>query len=293
MVVVKLIGGLGNQMFQYAAGRALAEHHHTELFLDTSYLMLDPDGAYTIRKFELDKFKIEAEFAGKKELDHFNFKASRYITKFKSFFPGLFKSILFNESQSFFHKQFFKLPKTTYLNGYWQDEQYFSKLRGALQKEFDLKEKSDSYQNFVKQVQEVNSVSVHVRHGDYLTLGAANKFHGVLPLTYYLDAVKYFSGLNEDFTFFIFSDDLNWCKENLGFIKNANFVEGKKLNLSSQEELLIMSQCKHNIIANSSFSWWAGWLNANENKKITAPKHWLNKTQEQPAELIPSNWIRL
>ncbi len=292
MIVVRLIGGLGNQMFQYVAGRALAIYHNTDLYLDTTYLGFDPDGAYTKRNYELEPFALKAQIADKKVLGEFQ-NSPLFITKLKSFFPGMFNKMVFNESQTSFHEQFFKLPANTYLNGYWQDENYFSTHRELLLKEFDLRKKSSSYQSLIEQVTSGNSISIHVRHGDYLTLDTANAFHGVLPLTYYLEAVEYFTKTNQDFTFFIFSDDLDWCRKNLGFITNAHFIDGKKLGISSQEELLTMSHCQHNIIANSSFSWWAAWLNTNKNKTVIAPHYWFNKMQEQPENLIPFNWIRL
>jgi len=292
MVVVRLIGGLGNQMFQYAAGRALAFRLNTELYLDTIHLGFDPDGAYTKRNYELEQFAIHAHIADIEVLNNFRHD-SRLITKLKSFFPGLFKNIVFNESQPSFHDQFFNLPATSYLNGYWQDERYFSSIRQVLTQEFDLKKKSNSYQTMLEQVSSGNSVSIHVRRGDYVTLGSAHLYHGVLPLTYFKEAVDYLSRMKQEFTWFIFSDDLIWCRENLGFIKNAQFMEGKKLDLSPGEELLLMSHCKHNIIANSSFSWWAAWLNNSPGKIVIAPKCWFNKTQKQPLSLIPSDWIRL
>jgi len=293
MIVVKLIGGLGNQMFQYAAGRSLALFHRTELLLDTSSLKGDSGGAYTARNYELVDFKIDAEIADKKEVVLFNFESSKIITKFKSLFPRFFKKIHFNESQSFFHKQFFKLPKSTYLDGYWQNERYFSSIRGILINEFDIKEKSPAYKTVLAQITSCNATSVHVRHGDYVTLTSANTLHGVLPLAYYSSAVEHFTKLDKNAVFFVFSDDLNWCREHFVFIKNLNFVDGSKLGLSSKEELLLMSHCGHNIIANSSFSWWAAWLNTNAGKNVVAPQNWFNSGQKQPEELIPKDWIRL
>ena len=293
MIVVKLIGGLGNQMFQYAAGRSLAAFHKTELLLDTSGLQTDPAGAYTARNYELGDFKIHAEISDKKDLHRFNFDAPKIITKLKSLFPGFFKKIILNESQSHFKENFFKAPATTYLNGYWQDERYFSFIREILIKEFDLQEKSQGYKMLLDQITSSNSVSVHVRHGDYVTLKSANMFHGVLHLDYYKNAVGHFSKEDPNSVFFIFSDDLNWCKEHFNFISNVNYVDGSKLNVSSKEELVLMSHCRHNIIANSSFSWWAAWLNKHADKEVIAPANWFNTGQKQPEGLIPNSWKRI
>lgn len=292
MIVVKLIGGLGNQMFQYAAGRALAHHHETDLFLDTTALGCDTEGAYTPRNYELGVFNIKAQMAGKTLLEYFDTDA-RVKNKIKSYFPSLCKSLVYNESGFSFDQRFFSLPASTYLNGYWQNEKYFSGIGDMLKKELSLRNLSDPHVAVFSHVSEVNSISIHVRRGDYLTSGPTSSFHGVLPLDYYRDAITHFADRHDDAVFFVFSDDIPWCECNFGFIKNVSFVSGERLALTAQEELMLMSSCRHNIIANSSFSWWAAWLNKNETKTVIAPKVWFYGSEQQPSELIPSGWLRL
>lgn len=293
MVVVRLIGGLGNQMFQYAAGRALALHHATELYLDLSQLQKDPAGAYTLRQYELQPFKIQAQIASPEELGAFGKTESGVGVKLQSFFPFLFKRMRFNESRHSFHRQFFKLPASVYLNGYWQDEAYFLPIRESLLQEFDLRDESDAFRRVLDTINAVPAVALHVRRGDYVHLASANMFHGVLSPEYYRKAVQGLQSEKQPFTFFIFSDDIPWCREHLNFIENAVFVDGRKEGLSAQEELLLMSRCRHNIIANSSFSWWAAWLNDHKTKRVIAPQQWFNAGRKQPDTLIPLTWTRL
>ncbi len=294
MIVVKLIGGLGNQLFQYAAGRALANYHKTDLALDTSHLKVISNGAYTQRKFELDKFNINASIAGEEALKNFNFDQNKFIGRLKKISPGLFNRMLFNEHHFNFHSEFLKLPKDTYLNGYWQSERYFNAVRGKLLTEITLKEPFSSHTLFIdKKLTETNSVSLHVRRGDFVSLESANQFHGCLEVDYYKTALAQIKSKVADPIFFVFSDDLDWCKQNLDFIEKKEFVEGKANGGSAREELVLMSRCKHNIIANSSFSWWAAWLNQNKSKTVIAPNNWFADKKINTNDLIPTNWIKI
>lgn len=292
MIVVKLIGGLGNQMFQYAAGKALAMHHNTELYLDVSGLLGSPNDACTPRKFELGAFHIRAEIAGQAQLSQFDAEESVWVRKYKSMFPFWFKQVRLNESQSGFYSRFFKLPANTYLNGYWQTENYFLQNRQGLLADFTLKKTSEGYNQILEQINSCNSVSLHVRRGDYVTLAVANEFHGVLPLRYYKDAMSYLNTIQKQLVYFVFSDDIPWCRKNLNFLTEVRYVDGGQSGLLPQEELVLMSRCKHHIIANSSFSWWGAWLNRQHDTTVIAPVKWFNKLQ-QPKDLIPKRWIRL
>ncbi len=294
MIVVRLIGGLGNQMFQYAAAKSLAHHHNTELFLDLTFLSKSPEGAYTKRKFELNEFNIDAKIADNNILQKFDLDAGKLITKIKSTVPNLFKTLVYNEYGHDFNSFFFKLPQNTYLNGYWQNQSYFLSQQADLIKDFELKNKPGlDYQYFLDRITTAHSVAIHVRRGDYATLESANKFHGLLTLDYYKRAIKYLEARHHNLTYFIFSDDLNWCKLNFDFVSNANYIESNKMDLTPHEELLLISKCNHAIIANSSFSWWGAWLNSHSNKLVIAPNQWFNSNNKQPLNLLPNNWIKL
>jgi hypothetical protein len=132
-----------------------------------------------------------------------------------------------------------------------------------------------------------------VRRGDFLNLKSANLFHGVLPIHYYRLAIDYIIKKTTNVTFFIFSDDMAWCKTNFNFISSKVFVDGSALGISTHEELILMSYCQHNIIANSSFSWWGAWLNKNANKLVIAPKNWFADKTINTSNLIPESWIKV
>ena len=146
-------------------------------------------------------------------------------------------------------------------------------------------------QQYKQEIIATESVSLHVRHGDYVTNADTNSFHGVCSLDYYKNAV---SKIKQEMPlpFFIFSDDIIWAKENLDFIGNMTFIEYNGAT-PDHEEMYLMSLCQHNIIANSSFSWWGAWLNQNPNKIIIAPQNWFNDVSLDTKDLIPNEWIRL
>lgn len=234
MIVVKLKGGLGNQMFQYAYGRALALKRGTLLGLDKSFLqskLWQKIVGVTPREYELDKFNIQAELIRDK-------------------YP---------------------------LEGYWQSEKYFKDIRPILLKDFTLRSKSDNFLKFEKLVSDNNSVSVHFRRGDYIKRKVTRNYHGVLGFDYYLQAIEIIKQKIKNPHFFLFSDD-----------STISSFSG----LNSAEELILMSLCRHNIIANSSFSWWGAWLNNNPKKIVIAPKKWFNAIKTD-LQRIPRSWIKL
>lgn len=289
MVVVKLIGGLGNQMFQYATGLALAKKHNTELFLDTEALR-SPAGTHSPRIFELDHFAIKASIAGATQLNTFDLKSSGWLNRIKLLFPNLFSKLIFNENKPNFQKVFLKLPPDTYLNGYWQDARYFDHIRKDLMADFELKEENNSYLQLKKQILENTSVSIHVRRGDYVSFPAAAEFHGNLSLDYYKKAMQAIESTLKHCRYFMFSDDPSWCEEHFGFLKDLTIVS-KNAGLTAQEELKLMSHCTHHIMANSSFSWWAAWLNQHDTKIVIAPAKWYSKTPTEKLGLKEPNWI--
>jgi len=199
----------------------------------------------------------------------------------------------YKESHFNFDDKVYNKTENIYFEGYWQSEKYFLNYREDLLEEFTLKKelhpKSKEYENKIREVQ---SVSLHIRRGDYVTNTHTNSVHGTCSLQYYRDAVKEIEIKVEDPHFFIFSDDLAWVKENLDFIDNVAFVELDK-EIPDHEEMVLMSLCKHNIIANSSFSWWSAWLNQNDKKIVIAPKKWFNDQTINTEDLIPNTWIKI
>jgi hypothetical protein len=289
MIVVKLMGGFGNQLFQYAAGRALALARSEDLLLDLSFLNADPRGAYTKRAFELDQVKYIAQLATENDLK--NFAVSGFLDRALNK-AGLKSHKVFNETQMSYSPAFEKLPKNVLLNGYWQSEKYFSKIRKELLLEISpLYEFTDNGKALIQKISNGKSVSVHVRRGDYVDLQNANDFHGTCDMDYYKTALAKLNEQHSDLQYFIFSDDIKWCQQQFTFLDKVEFIE-PQVGKNSSEDLFIMSKCKHNVIANSSYSWWAAWLNKDPGT-IIAPKKWFRKGNSRTFDLIPVKWIRV
>ena len=298
MIIVRLRGGLGNQLFQYAAGKALAEHHRTELKLDLYTYKKHP-----YRKYELSKFNIEAVEASRDEVHRFTGGNAivRYLNKRENYFrcPEVFAQPHYH-----FYEDFFSLPKDIYLSGYWQSQRHFSNIEGLIAKHFTPRQVLDSENlGLLQKMKSTKSVSVHVRRGDYATASAYNSFFGMLPVDYYRQAIEKIKREVGAPTFYFFSDDPAWCRDTFKDV-NAEFVDHNKGD-ESFKDMLLMSSCSHNIIANSTFSWWGAWLNAGVGRKVIAPKQWFRSNylmKKEPVyasrfyntkDLIPPSWTTL
>lgn len=285
MIITNLIGGLGNQMFQYAAGLALAKKHNVPLKIDVTQLNKNSNGAYTQRQLELNIFNLELSIATQNEINNFN---QNLINKFLfRYFSIKSKNQIVNESGQTFNSTFMNLGPNTYLNGFWQNEKYFLNFNKEIYSAFNFKpELTNSFSNNISQLKS-NSVSLHIRRGDYVTLSSANQFHGLCTIEYYTNALNYLQNkLNTELNIYIFSDDIDWCKKNLKF-NNCNYLNTN----SAAEDMYLMSNCTHNIIANSSFSWWGAWLNKNPNKIVIGPKYWFNSVESKQLGILPDSWI--
>ncbi len=272
MIVTKLSGGLGNQMFQYAIGRTLALKNKTDLRLDLSYYP-----GQSLRSYALEAFAIKAKAATLLDRLYVRFWGTRTTEETLAFDPGVLG-----------------LAGTIYLDGYWQTEKYFIENRERLLEVFSLKKQfSPAAQEVLRDIESGKpSISVHVRRGDYVSNEKINSVHGT-PDTSYYDraaalAAQKCSGLPR---FFIFSDDPNWCKDNMELPGETSI--GSRPGISDAEELLLMSRCSHHIIANSSFSWWGAWLNTSTHKIVIAPKQWYREASREPRDIIPPSWIRI
>jgi hypothetical protein len=284
MITVRLIGGLGNQMFQYATGRRLADHHKTNLTLDVSGYHSQHPGD-TPRHYELGTFAIRAEVDERGS----NTATSRILTKLRVKAPAQ----PYNENGFAFNKKVLTAPDGIYLNGYWQSERYFNDIRPQLLKDFTFISKTDApNQTIGKQIQKVNAVSLHVRRGDYVANANANHFHGTKTLGYYHDAIALLAKKTKDPHFFVFSDDPEWCKDNIKINYPTTFVTENDGN-SGYKDLHLMSKSKHHIIANSSFSWWGAWLNPSPDKVVIAPKQWFNDSSVDTRDIYPKGWLKI
>lgn len=273
MIVINLKGGLGNQMFQYATGKYLAHKNETDLLIHKSF----DNKKDTQRNFELDKFNLTCT-----ETDDFK----------KSFLDKVLRNFHFDYEPKLIEKKF-QDNKKYYLDGYFQSEKNFLPIRDVLLKEFSLKSEfqSDQFLKLSDKIsQEKNSISIHVRRGDYIIDPKAQKHHGSCSLSYYKKAVRAISKKISEPKFYIFSDDPEWVLNNLK-LPNSEIISGH--GLSIQEEMILMSKCKHNIVANSSFSWWGAWLNQNNDKMVIAPTPWVDKKPSPQPNIRPESWITL
>lgn len=291
MIVTKLMGGLGNQLFQYAAARALSLKYNTNCFIDTSFLDADPKNAYTKRNYELDYFNISATKCPTDVLNKIAKQTSdAFIDKLTRKFGFQKEVTIYNENGHQFNSEFNKLPNDLYLNGFWQSEQYFKKFEEQIRKELTIKEEFlKGTESYTQLIQEQNTVSLHVRRGDYVNLKSANDFHGMCSISYYKKALEYINTLHSNLQVFIFSDDLDWCKTNLSIANKHTYVETQ----SDIQDLYLMQQCHQHIIANSSFSWWGAWLNNKQSKTVIAPNQWFSDVIINTSDIIPTNWVTL
>lgn len=301
MIIIRISGGLGNQMFQYATGRALALRNKTELFLDTHFF--EANNRNTPRKYTLGKFNIVEKIADETDFRavgipnpasrSFTASLGRKLFRLKEALSPFSKKKFIIQIYNGFLPKILEASDNCYLSGNWQSEKYFIQSSEIIRKELSLKvELSSDAKAILQTIKNGPSVSVHVRRGDYAQSQLTYKKHGLCSPEYYRNAVNYISQINNNLNFFLFSDDPEWAETNLRF-PGPTFIVSK-LNLMDYEELILMSQCDHNIIANSSFSWWAAWLNSSPKKVVIAPKQWLNPSLKVSAnDLIPEEWITL
>lgn len=284
MIISRIIGGLGNQLFQYAAGKALALQHHTELLLDVTAF-----DDYKLRNFDLAAFHTDLNFASKEQVSSF---INRSIAgKIRDNILPMALRKVYKEKQFHFHPRFFRAPANIYLQGYWQSEKYFLLVEETIRKEFTVKEEyRRNVSALAAKLSSTPSVSVHIRRGDYKN-PATVEIHGMLEAGYYNKAIQLISQKTPGACFYFFSDDMNWVKENLP-VENAVYVSGV-MSQTHIEDFYLMSQCKHNIIANSSFSWWAAWLNNTPGKIVVAPENWFNKGPRDTYDLYPKDWLSI
>lgn len=288
MIIVKLQGGLGNQLFQYAACRQLAVKTGRPLFFDTS-LLEQTKGSDTKRKFELDAFNINAGIADNAILERFR-KTASTKNRLKRLFPFLSTGV-YNEPHFHFDPLFMKIKGSAVVTGYFQSEKYFKPVEDTIRKELVLKlPVSSATAAIQKQLSAGTSVSIHIRRGDYVHNKETEKAHGSCGIDYYQKAVSIIASKAGNLQLFVFSDDMDWVKNNFYSTHPITFIDHNDA-AHAHEDLYLMSRCRHNIIANSSFSWWGAWLNNNASKIVVAPSKWFNELAADTKDLLPAEWI--
>lgn len=288
-----LQGGLGNQMFQYAIARALSEHYQSTFLLDRSWFDV-PQSETTPRPYQLDLLQIQN--VANSDLI-FPKKPNKLIKALLGFMPT--NPIVYYQQNAFeFDPSLFRLKRMAerdlFLFGYWQAYPYLESIRPILQTEFKTKAPTPNhYQTYLQQIRSSESVMLHIRRGDYVNSPSAAKFHGVLPLSYYQQAIEVLLLQKPDSHFFIFSDDLPWAKEALPKNLKITFVENALQADAAAQELQLMTECKHQIIANSSLSWWGAWLKQDCNGLVFTPNRWISDNSLDLSNLLPTSWHRI
>jgi hypothetical protein len=290
MIITKLKGGLGNQMFQYACGRALSLRNKDQLKLDISGY--ERQGTDTPRSYSLSHFKIkETTIATPGEISKIAFSIKDMLRRklLRDFNIGWKKNIILKKGD-------------IYLDGFWQTEKYFSDVGDAIKKEFTLTNPLGKNAAAIAEMisseqsaQSTPSVSVHIRRGDVARDAATNPYFGCTPPEYYSRALQYLAERIKNFRVFVFSDDIEWVTKNIAIPYPTTYVSSNDpaRQIPDYEELALMSLCDHNIIANSSFSWWGAWLNPRMDKIVIAPKKWIQRGEKIHKDTVPPSWIRL
>jgi hypothetical protein len=277
------MGGLGNQMFQYALGRSIAIENKTELSMDVSFLEIRTERKnFTQRDFALDCFNIQTA-------------VSRWpqMGRLKTYFLKKFLRRIIVEQGFPFNPELKRFRDNSLYVGYFQSEKYFLGIRPTLLNDFSLKKSlSAASIRVAEDILATNSVSVHIRRGDYVSNAEVLGFHGICSIDYYHHAIQKIEALQKNIKIFFFSDDINWVRKNLEVSVPCEFIDFNTGDDSFQD-LHLMSLCQHNIIANSSFSWWGAWLNTNPSKIVVAPERWFADGSVDTRDLIPNEWIRI
>lgn len=294
MVIVYLMGGLGNQMFQYAAGRRLAYVLKADLRLDTNEFDVDK-----LRTYALGAFNIQEHFATAEEVAAFTISKRGILNRLVERMlriPCNPPSTHIKEKHFHFDSSVLSLNDDVYLDGYWQSEKYFVDASNIIFKEFTVKSpQTGKNKELAELITSCNAVSIHVRRGDYISDPHISKLYRTCDLAYYIRCFDKITQSIQNPHFFIFGDEPKWIRKNINLPYSTTIVDHNGDD-KSYEDLRLMSICKHNIIANSSFSWWGAWLNQNPKKMVFAPKQWFSKERQASRkmdDLLPASWSLL
>lgn len=290
MVIVRLNGGLGNQLFQYAAGYSIATKKNDYLKIDVEGFKCNNAKNQIYRNLDINDFSITASIASFEEVQ----KARNPFGYFSKVYRFL-KQKIFKCYYVDWHPELLNASGDIYLDGYFQTDKYFASQFELICKEFRLK--PDLYSQILDVVQQIQSktlsVSIHIRRGDYAQNPKTRKYHLVCDVDYYQRAISFFSEKFSSFHLFVFSDDPAWVRENLSLPSSTTFISSDPSETESfkpSQEIVLMSKCRHHIISNSSFSWWGAYLNKSSEKIVLAPSIWNKGPIAQP-NILPSDWI--
>ena len=301
MIIKRISNGLGNQMFQYALGRALSLRSGAELVLDiSSFNHQKPSDAH--RAYSLNVWSIQGRIARSDDFralgipnpDDYSLtmRLCRVVIRKIDGLKPVPERRFIVESSFDFDPRILEVRDNAYLAGVWQSEKYFNAYANEIRKDFQLSvELSDPAKELLSKIASEKSASIHVRRGDQIHNPCLLEKHGDLPNVYYHSAVELLKDRTELSRMFVFSDEIGWCENNLRFDVPTTFVHAE--GLRDYEEMVLMSRCDHNVIAKSSYSWWGAWLNPNEKKIVIAPKERFGENSIAASDLIPNTWIQV
>ena len=293
-IITQIQGGLGNQLFQYATGRALALKFGEVLVLDDRWYGPQQEGV-TPRSFLLSRLRIAGEIRTCRDSIRAPKRWRRIAQTIWPCSPFVFK-----ERRGYvFEKSLDRMrpyaSQDLYLMGYWQSFRYFESIRPELLIEFTpMDSLASHYERYCDQILHTRDATmVHIRRGDYVNLPSAAKIHGALDLSYYQAAMKQLVQEKPNAQFFVFSDDIPWAKAYLPFQERITFIENLPQEDAVVQELALMRSCQHHIIANSSLSWWGAWLGNNPSQRVLCPTRWLGDPSLPLDDLLPAQWQRI
>lgn len=265
-MIIRLSGGLGNQMFQYAFGRKLSMDKKEKMYLDIRSFSRDK-----LRDYELNKYTIMEKAVSsciRSSLCNLLLLFERKVCRV----PAAERILrLVYEEEAFVKQEEF--VSDAYLAGYWQNATYFEEIRDALKQELRYTGRLTGRQeNLLKKIKENNSVAMHIRRGDYLN-PEQSKMYVNVPKDYYERAIHYIESLTSGIMIYVFSDDIEWCRDEFGGRENTFFIDST-VGGDQHIDFELMRNCSHFVMANSTFSWWAAWLCDNPDKIVVGPKNW-------------------
>ena len=291
MIITRLNGGLGNQLFQYAMGRRAALHADLPYYID-----IEKYKTCTLRKFGLKPFNIQAQIATHADNQQLHIYRKKdpiaLLHAFLDKFRPLHKRRIIKEPSFRFQPDLLNIKSPVYIDGDWQSPKYFEDAGDTVRKDLELTvDLNDANQRMLQQIQNSpESLSIHIRRGDLVSDAHTNQTHGTTSLDYYDKALSELAKHLQNPIAFLFSDDHQWAQANL---KTPGIklipVDHNPPELDFAD-LHLMSHCQHHIIANSTFSWWAAWLSRSENKKVYYPKAWFRAQHHDTSDLFPESW---
>ena len=292
MIITRLWGGLGNQMFQYAAGRALALRSGVPLQVDI-YDLVDraPREDFVHRDCDLGLLMAPLDFASLADLGRACEKPRSLVTRaVLRYRKEMLRKNRFQEkNQQFLPELMDAQKRSAYLVGYWHDERYFKDCKEVIARDFTMR--GDLVSDFAEPIVNSESVCLHVRRTDFVNISSELEYRTQCDEAYYRQAIEVILEQHKDIQIFGFSDDVQWCEQNMKLQHPVTWIPESESGVKGGTHFWLMRQCKHFIIPNSTFAWWAAWLSENPSKMVVCPKQWYNTPEDQSEGFLPNDWI--